>query len=85
MSEARVPWSGKAASLAAGGYPLRAIILLAAALVIAVLFAVLPVSRGLAWVVGTVVALMLPYVIWILAVWTVLFAAWYLAGLPWGL
>jgi outer membrane protein OmpA-like peptidoglycan-associated protein len=57
MSEARVPWSGKAASLAAGGYPLRAIILLAAALVIAVLFAVLPVSRGLAWVVGTVVAL----------------------------
>lgn len=35
--------------------------------------------------VGTVVALMLPYVIWILVVWTALFAAWYLAGLPWGL
>jgi aminobenzoyl-glutamate transport protein len=35
--------------------------------------------------VGTVVALMLPYVIWILVVWTTLFAAWHLAGLPWGL
>ena len=35
--------------------------------------------------VGTVVALMLPYVIWILVVWTALFAAWYLSGLPWGL
>ena len=35
--------------------------------------------------VGTVVALMLPYVIWILAVWTLLFAAWHLMGLPWGL
>jgi aminobenzoyl-glutamate transport protein len=35
--------------------------------------------------VGTVVALMLPYVIWILVVWTALFAAWHLAGLPWGL
>jgi aminobenzoyl-glutamate transport protein len=35
--------------------------------------------------VGTVVALMLPYVIWISILWTVLFAAWYLLGLPWGL
>jgi aminobenzoyl-glutamate transport protein len=35
--------------------------------------------------VGTVVALMLPYVIWILVIWTALFAAWYLSGLPWGL
>ena len=35
--------------------------------------------------VGTVVALMLPYVIWILVIWTLLFAAWYLLGLPWGL
>lgn len=35
--------------------------------------------------VGTVVALMLPYVIWLLVVWTVLFAAWYLLGLPWGI
>jgi aminobenzoyl-glutamate transport protein len=35
--------------------------------------------------VGTVVAMMLPYVIWILVVWTALFAAWHLSGLPWGL
>ena len=34
--------------------------------------------------VGTVVALMLPYVIWIGVIWTVFFAAWYLFGLPWG-
>jgi aminobenzoyl-glutamate transport protein len=35
--------------------------------------------------VGTIVALMLPYVIWIMIGWTLLFAAWYLLGLPWGL
>jgi aminobenzoyl-glutamate transport protein len=35
--------------------------------------------------VGTVVALMLPYVFWILGLWTLLLAAWYLLGLPWGL
>ncbi|MCC6776449.1 MAG: AbgT family transporter [Hyphomicrobiales bacterium] len=35
--------------------------------------------------VGTVVALMLPYVIWISILWTLLFAIWYLLGLPWGL
>jgi aminobenzoyl-glutamate transport protein len=35
--------------------------------------------------VGTVVALMLPYVIWIMVVWTLLFVGWYLLGLPWGL
>lgn len=35
--------------------------------------------------VGTVVALMLPYVIWIAVLWTLLFAAWYLLGLPFGL
>ncbi len=35
--------------------------------------------------VGTVVALMLPYVLWISLVWVVLFAAWYLLGLPFGL
>jgi aminobenzoyl-glutamate transport protein len=35
--------------------------------------------------VGTVVALMLPYVLWITLVWIVLFAVWYLVGLPWGL
>jgi len=35
--------------------------------------------------VGTVVALMLPYVIWIVVLWTLLFVAWYLLGLPWGI
>jgi aminobenzoyl-glutamate transport protein len=35
--------------------------------------------------VGTVVALMLPYVIWITLIWMILFVAWYLFGLPWGL
>jgi len=35
--------------------------------------------------VGTVVSLMLPYVAIMLVLWTVLFAAWYLLGLPWGL
>ncbi len=35
--------------------------------------------------VGTVIALMLPYVIWISLVWTVFLAGWYLLGLPWGL
>ena len=35
--------------------------------------------------VGTVVALMLPYVIWIAVLWTLFFAGWYLLGLPWGL
>lgn len=35
--------------------------------------------------VGTVIALMLPYVIWISVAWTALLAAWYLLGLPWGI
>jgi len=35
--------------------------------------------------VGTVVALMLPYVIWMFIVWTALFVVWKLLGLPWGL
>lgn len=34
--------------------------------------------------VGTIVALMLPYVIWISVGWTLLFVAWQLLGLPWG-
>ncbi|WOH53981.1 AbgT family transporter [Bradyrhizobium sp. sBnM-33] len=34
--------------------------------------------------VGTVIALMLPYVLWMSALWTLLFIAWYLLGLPWG-
>jgi aminobenzoyl-glutamate transport protein len=35
--------------------------------------------------VGTVIALMLPYVIRISVAWTALLAAWYLLGLPWGI
>lgn len=35
--------------------------------------------------VGTVIALMLPYVIIISIVWTLFFTGWYLLGLPWGL
>jgi aminobenzoyl-glutamate transport protein len=35
--------------------------------------------------VGTVVSLMLPYVVWLFVIWTALFAAWKLMGLPWGL
>lgn len=35
--------------------------------------------------VGTVVALMLPYVAIMLLLWTLLFIAWHLLGLPWGL
>ncbi|MFN0067492.1 MAG: AbgT family transporter [Limisphaerales bacterium] len=35
--------------------------------------------------VGTVVALMLPYVVIVSVVWVVLFAAWHIFGLPWGL
>ena len=35
--------------------------------------------------VGTVVSLMLPYVMWIFLLWTILFAVWKWLGLPWGL
>ena len=35
--------------------------------------------------VGTVVALMLPYALWMAIIWTLLFAVWYLLGLPWGI
>ena len=35
--------------------------------------------------VGTVVSLMLPFVVWMTILWTALFAVWYLLGLPWGL
>lgn len=35
--------------------------------------------------IGTVVALLLPYAIWMTVCWMILFAAWYLLGLPWGL
>lgn len=35
--------------------------------------------------VGTLVALMLPYLVGIFVLWTVLFIVWYMLGLPWGL
>ncbi|MCO5063887.1 MAG: AbgT family transporter [Rhizobiaceae bacterium] len=35
--------------------------------------------------VGTIVSLMLPYVIWMFVLWTALFAIWQSLGLPWGL
>lgn len=35
--------------------------------------------------VGTVVSLMLPYVIFIFVLWTLLFAVWHVLGIPWGL
>jgi aminobenzoyl-glutamate transport protein len=35
--------------------------------------------------VGTVVALMLPYVAIVSVLWIILLAVWYLLGLPWGL
>jgi aminobenzoyl-glutamate transport protein len=35
--------------------------------------------------VGTVVALMLPYVLILMVLWTIFLAAWHLLGLPWGL
>jgi aminobenzoyl-glutamate transport protein len=34
--------------------------------------------------IGTVVSLMLPYVVWIFVLWTALFAIWQMLGLPWG-
>lgn len=35
--------------------------------------------------VGTLVSLMLPYVVWLFVVWTALFVVWQWFGLPWGL
>lgn len=35
--------------------------------------------------IGTIVALMIPYVIWIAIIWTLFFIGWYLLGLPWGM
>lgn len=35
--------------------------------------------------VGTIVALMIPYVVGIFLIWTLLFVAWFLLGLPRGL
>ncbi|WP_226575870.1 AbgT family transporter [Acuticoccus sediminis] len=35
--------------------------------------------------VGTVVSMMLPYVVWMFVLWTALFAVWKALGLPWGI
>jgi aminobenzoyl-glutamate transport protein len=35
--------------------------------------------------VGTIVSLMLPYVVWMFILWTALFAIWQMLGLPWGI
>lgn len=34
--------------------------------------------------IGTIIALMVPYTMWILLAWVVLFVAWFLLGIPWG-
>jgi aminobenzoyl-glutamate transport protein len=34
--------------------------------------------------VGTVIAIMLPYTLWLVPTWTALLIGWYLLGLPWG-
>jgi aminobenzoyl-glutamate transport protein len=34
--------------------------------------------------VGTVIAMMLPYTLWLVPIWTVILLGWYMAGLPWG-
>jgi len=34
--------------------------------------------------IGTIIALMLPYAMWILLAWTLLFVGWFALGIPWG-
>jgi len=34
--------------------------------------------------IGTIIALMVPYAMWILITWTLLYLAWFLLGIPWG-
>ncbi len=34
--------------------------------------------------IGTIIALMVPYTVWVLAAWVVLYVAWFLLGIPWG-
>jgi aminobenzoyl-glutamate transport protein len=34
--------------------------------------------------IGTVIALMIPYAVWVLVAWLVLFSAWFLLGIPLG-
>ena len=58
MSELRVPllWS-KEVPMGGLGYPFRTMAIFAAALAVAVIFVVLPVSRGLAWTLAVVITL----------------------------
>jgi aminobenzoyl-glutamate transport protein len=35
--------------------------------------------------IGTVIALMLPFFIALITVWTLFFVIWYLLGIPWGI
>lgn len=65
-----------------GDSPMNAITLLNAYFAMIVTFAIKYQKEA---GVGTVIALMLPYVLSIAGAWTVLLAAWYLLGLPWGL
>jgi len=34
--------------------------------------------------IGTIIALMIPYTVWILVAWTALFVGWFAIGIPWG-
>ena len=34
--------------------------------------------------IGTIIALMIPYALWMLLAWTALFVIWFLTGIPWG-
>lgn len=34
--------------------------------------------------IGTIIALMIPYAVWMLLAWTALFVIWFLTGIPWG-
>ncbi|WP_336653022.1 MULTISPECIES: AbgT family transporter [unclassified Leucobacter] len=34
--------------------------------------------------IGTIIALMIPYALWMLLAWTALYVAWFLTGIPWG-
>ncbi|UNK70211.1 AbgT family transporter [Microbacterium sp. H1-D42] len=34
--------------------------------------------------IGTIIALMIPYALWMLLAWTALFVVWFLLGIPWG-
>ena len=34
--------------------------------------------------IGTIIALMIPYAVWMLLAWTALFVVWFLTGIPWG-